>query len=617
MKKYLMTGMAAVLFCGAFTSCSHDDITSAEDISKAQAEQITKTYETAFLKYVGGEIDKNQTWGFGSVANARTRANYANANQWGAPADPNNPQTGWKVPSKLSEGQKLRVTRYFQNNPNPDYEDPHWTAFFVQQVYTGGTNVSGQTDESYKSAAKKANENDDITSGTVMNYLNALNSEGGWDMDHINNFNGGTAGEKDVLRTGSDINSNDTYKDQINLMVESTTRDFSYQNATGSLFHNRPYVALVSAQTIDDWAKLPANYVDGKPIGEDVVDDWDRSFMGCDYELLIGEAIYDGGYMKLTDASSLGAAGRFVDGEYVAGIPTDEYKYNNQSVRYLKAEQNMYGGDFIEIDDSELCYDYRRKWTDEGGNHDEYVGKVLNTTKFDQLLKDGYLPVASSNLKKWVKPQEIADGYYSDWIVTLTKAERQGTTPTPPTPTGADLRIMAEDLSASDDTDFDFNDIVFDVYFDKNNTGQTKIVVQAAGGTLPLRIWTNKEGDPYQEVHALWSGIEGISTGTMINTGAEAMYGFPRGADNRGTREVTLYYSVNSNEAAKGIKIEVQKTTAAGLTWVEMKAEQGEPAAKFAVPATYEWLPERSSIKDEKETFVQWCQNHNTQLKWW
>jgi len=172
------------------------------------------------------------------------------------------------------------------------------------------------------------------------------------------------------------------------------------------------------------------------------------------------------------------------------------------------------------------------------------------------------------------------------------------------TPT-ADLRIMAEDLSASDDTDFDFNDIVFDVYYAKAGETTTKIVVQAAGGTLPLRIKTG-EGT-WQEVHALYNQ----GTGIMINTGAETKYP-GKGKDNLGTKEVTLNYAVTSEEAAKGIIIEVEKNG----QWIEMKAERGEPAAKFAVPATVDWCSERTSIKEKNEKFVDWA-TRNASIKWW
>ena len=45
MKKYLMTGIAAIAMCAAFTSCSHDsgfEQTTKEDLDKAK-------YEAAFI----------------------------------------------------------------------------------------------------------------------------------------------------------------------------------------------------------------------------------------------------------------------------------------------------------------------------------------------------------------------------------------------------------------------------------------------------------------------------------------------------------------------------------------------------------------------------------------
>ena len=80
MKKYLMTGVAALALCAGTTSCSHDD---GEEWSQAK-EDLAK-YNMAFLSYVGGKISPDQTWGFGASAQARTRATNS------APA-PTNPQ---------------------------------------------------------------------------------------------------------------------------------------------------------------------------------------------------------------------------------------------------------------------------------------------------------------------------------------------------------------------------------------------------------------------------------------------------------------------------------------------------------------------------------------------
>ena len=623
MKKYLMTGVAALALCATFTSCSHDiDSMSQEELSEYYAQKVVETYEKAFIENIG-QPAPTQDWGFGSSSEVRTRSNSANSNHWGATKDDPNTsgfnelEYGWITPDTLTAGQKLRVTRYFQTHPNPGYTDPHWTHFFVQQVYQGSTDIAGETAEIYRDASKTTEEAADpwIRAGFSMNYLNALLDNGQWDMDHINNFNGGNASYKPVLETGELVNGGKKHDDRINLMVNSSTADFSYQNSDGSLFHNRPYVALVSAQVIDDWARGLA-----EPIGEDVyygkdyngIDNsyWNRHFMGCDYELLVGEDIYAGTNMKLTDVSSLGATGRFVNGEFVSGIPEGDYLYNNQPVRYLKSNQNMYGGDLVKLDDSELCYDYRADRYDAEGNiiaNNDYFGKVLNTARFDDLLKDGYLPVAGSNLKNWVKPQAVADGYYSDWIVTLTEGKRQGYTPPTPPPTTGKIRVIAEDLTATTGNDFDFNDVVFDVTYGEANVA--KITIQAAGGTLPLRIKVgagNTDAD-YQEVHALWEQSPNI----MINTHAENRYP-GRGVSNLPAKEVTLGYAVKTPTDVRDlIKVEVQKTVGNTLTWVELKSEVGKPAAKIAVNPDWHWLDERVNITTV-QGFVNFVTNRDT-----
>ena len=69
MKKYLMTGVAALAICAAFTSCSKsgDDIYNPEAAGQMKADQITQAYNEAFIKYVGGPIASNQDWGFSSA----------------------------------------------------------------------------------------------------------------------------------------------------------------------------------------------------------------------------------------------------------------------------------------------------------------------------------------------------------------------------------------------------------------------------------------------------------------------------------------------------------------------------------------------------------------------
>ena len=45
MKKYLMTGIAALAMCAGFTSCSHDlEAPSQEEINEVNAQKVTNSY---------------------------------------------------------------------------------------------------------------------------------------------------------------------------------------------------------------------------------------------------------------------------------------------------------------------------------------------------------------------------------------------------------------------------------------------------------------------------------------------------------------------------------------------------------------------------------------------
>ena len=202
MKKYLMTVMAAVAFGGLFTGCSKD-----VDLSGNTAElDIVKNYEDAFVARFG-QPHENQTWGFGeAVAGTRsgnTSGDYTpwpythgyedangkliasanmNHNQWGSTDLQSMPYGGWIVPDPLTDGQKLRVQKYFQANPNLDYKDPQYANFFIQQVYTGGT--SAPTTGNHESTV---GANGEGHQGMTLNQLTV-----GAAGSHINNFNAGT-----------------------------------------------------------------------------------------------------------------------------------------------------------------------------------------------------------------------------------------------------------------------------------------------------------------------------------------------------------------------------------------------------------------------------------------
>ena len=141
-----MTVMAAVALGGMFTGCTKDaDLSGGQNSAEFN---IVQNYENAFITRFG-QPAANQTWGFGSAA-ALTRVENANANEW---ADPNKAYGGLKVPPPLTDEQIAVVTKYFQITPNLGYEDPHWTNYFIQQVYKGHTSPrEGYSPEAYLTA---------------------------------------------------------------------------------------------------------------------------------------------------------------------------------------------------------------------------------------------------------------------------------------------------------------------------------------------------------------------------------------------------------------------------------------------------------------------------------
>ena len=152
------------------------------------------------------------------------------------------------------------------------------------------------------------------------------------------------------------------------------------------------------------------------------------------------------------------------------------------------------------------------------------------------------------------------------------------------------IRIIAEDLSASEGSDFDFNDVVFDVQLNWPSEGKHTITLQAAGGTLPLTI-------AGVEVHAKF----GVSTNKMVNTESWTEQRDP------------VTFVIEGNYAnANEIEVRVQK----GSDWPLLTAPKGKAASKIAVSTDYEWVKELQDITNAYGQFDTYVTTGNP-AKWW
>jgi len=187
MKKYLMTGIAAIAMCAAFTSCSKDvEPMSQEQINQANAQKVVADYEAAFIKAFG-QPAANQTWGFSSnVTRSVTKKDMTGY-----------PTTGNPAPITVKEAEF--VTEWFQKNPGLSEEGKPWTNFYVQFVSGDQTNKKGIWHRHDINPQPNGRDwDEEFTDNGGMDKLHVGATQDQNSTDHINDFNAKTGGPWDV-----------------------------------------------------------------------------------------------------------------------------------------------------------------------------------------------------------------------------------------------------------------------------------------------------------------------------------------------------------------------------------------------------------------------------------
>ena len=703
MKKYLMTGIAALALCVGFTSCSHDlEPMSQEDINKMEAQKIVDNYNKAFKAYVGGEIAPTQTWGFGTSAGTRTRA----AGVYGTTGDMQpvewyqDTNDGWKWKTRpYTFPSDCAATNFYAAVPGTvdkytvvagenqtgyasgvSYLDPSWTQEVniwgnrdqAQQKTVGGTlYITGDNDFSNRNFTVCENTdvylledatltlNDNSASTIKFNLyiapgakLIANGSNGRVKLDNgaklynhgeiecksfeVNNtslfYNGSvgkltTTGEVYVANAASvivndgEITSGTSTSKTGQLVTAGSGR--VQNNAEWTVYgetiinsnynvwvnnghfitENYTYTATSSSVINNCFLTVNHNFciniADGN--GDFKID----SGGGVETEYFYGggtftakdnngdDVTFNGGPFKVTMGSR--SVFKVAETAYMnalgSGIATAHYGFDGV------------GSDYAVLEAKSVV----RQSSGEGNV--AYSGNLYVSAEqhFEQGYSGQYPYIHYYNdcTENNIYAPGFKSGKPNISIAPTTCNPGFNYTPDPDT---WFVRVMAEDLSASDDSDFDFNDVVIDVKYTKGES-TADITLQAAGGTLPLRI----NGNDNLEVHKLF----GFATNIMINTGWKGSNGAT--AD---PYEFTLPFSATTEAGfltgVNNIKLEVEKTVNGEKKWLEMTAHEGEPASKFAVPSKIQWCAERESIKGKYELFAQWATSGDAYtFRWW
>ncbi len=216
MKKLFLMGFVAL----AFASCVSD-----KDVTPQTQEQ---KYQAAFENLVGGNVNASVNWGFNALKTvsfdaegkfAGMRSSNTNSNEWGM---------YMYVPTEMTDAQKAKVKKYFDEVKQPEGIAVNWSDFFVHQV--------SQTEK-----------------GKYMNFL-YCGEKDYQAKDHVNNFNGGSStASKNVGVEPVDANNarQETYTDGIMYMFDSGTEFFAFHNSYDDTYYEDNYV-MVSGEMIDE-----------------------------------------------------------------------------------------------------------------------------------------------------------------------------------------------------------------------------------------------------------------------------------------------------------------------------------------------------------------------------
>jgi hypothetical protein len=167
--------------------------------------------------------------------------------------------------------------------------------------------------------------------------------------------------------------------------------------------------------------------------------------------------------------------------------------------------------------------------------------------------------------------------------------------------------VIAEDLSADQAGDFDFNDVVFDVV--KYEGGKTTLRLQACGGTLPLKIGSTN-GIGGVEVHSLYGESAPDAT-----TGLYKMWNTSPTLNSHDPVDFEIDGQYTSPGQLLALRIEVQKEG----TWMLLTATKGVAACKILVDDRFPIVPERTGIANKFGNFTKYVQgdwNENDGF-WW
>lgn len=178
-------------------------------------------------------------------------------------------------------------------------------------------------------------------------------------------------------------------------------------------------------------------------------------------------------------------------------------------------------------------------------------------------------------------------------------------------------RLIAEDLTVSQNSDFDYNDIVFDAKHvqdvDANGYSTFYLIVRATGAHKKIYV-----GDPEAEGYGMGFEVHelfGVGQQTFVNTVGKPKDG-ANAADWRKDHEPVFYaLKVKKTGSVEPSLIDIP-IYAEGNS-LALTAKRGEPAEKLCVDTDYSWVVEKTKMRSWYPTFEHYVIGEEPEQSWW
>ena len=662
MKKYLMTGIAALTFSGLFTSCSHDmDQYTGGNVT----ENIQKDYETKFVSRFG-EPASTQDWGFGSSSVAGTRGMTRTIQpSFDFPEDADESKFLEDVPEDVNSYSAECVANNQTNGygAGTSYVDPSWTdqvniwgAYDGSKTSGGTLYIKGENDFTNRKFYVAQNTEIYLVKDAVLK----LSSTNASDLQGGCNF---------YLADGAKIITD------AELVLNNGLHIYNHGTIEANKLHANSNSVLYNVGTVKVATKISVENDLSVIVNDGEITAADLNTAGSGKFENNGTVTISGTTFVNSNSNTWVNNGQYHTGNFLYNAASDEVINNCKLIVdenfNINLGDNPGNGNFkMDAGASVVTKNfngggnwsgtYADTWsTAQGGPFYIYMGAnsvfkvtetaTMNATKADYGIygpaDGGYAVFQAKNIVMGKENQGFEVTYGNNLYVSAESHFANGNdgqadhpyidfkgnakiyasgfeeglpsisiSRTPCNPgfnESADViesvRVIAEDLTVNDvKADFDFNDVVFDVIWNKKKKGEggkVSVKVLAAGGELTLYIGGTADGvegvrtvnDRFKEANPKKKDI--ITEKTMINTAA--------GYHNEyNTFEFDLsdneWEGDNINAIAKSIYVRVMKSNA--LT--TLPAEQGKATAKIAVGTDFDWCDERQNIDEKFENFT-------------